>query len=211
MWFVPYYILLATYYAFMSISSKIWKYLEKQGAKAQKVDHKKVYTTMDLAHTLKEKLNKIGKTLLVKADGKYYMILVPGHYYLDLNKVKKALKVKKAILADEKYIKKMLDMVPGALHPFTGISKVQLLLDKAMLRAEEAVIRAGSFTESLRMKVKDLKKMENATLGDFGNLAVAAGKKAVKKGYIKKTVKSAKKAVRKAEKKVRKAVKKKRK
>lgn len=193
----------------MSISKKVLDYLEHQGAKVKKVAHKKVYTTLDLAATLKEKLNKIGKTLLVKADGKDYMVLVPGHYYVDLNKIKKALKVKKAALADEAYIKKILDMVPGALHPFSGISKVELLLDKALLKAEEAVIRAGSFTESLRMKVKDLHKMENATLGDFGKLAVKEAKAAVKKGYIKKTIKKTKKVVKKEAKKVKKAVKKK--
>ncbi len=181
----------------MSISKKVLDYLEKQGVKIKKIAHKKVYTTMDLASTLKEKLNKVGKTLLVKADDKYYMVLVPGHYYLDLDKIKKALKVKKAVLADEAYIKKMLDMVPGALHPFSGISKVELLLDKGLLKAQEAVIRAGSFTESLRMKVRDLSKMENATLGDFGKLAVKVAKKAVKKGYIKKAVKKTKKAVKK--------------
>ncbi len=186
----------------MSISKKVLDYLKKKGVEAKKVAHKKVYTTLDLASTLKEKLNKVGKTLLVKADDKYYMVLVPGHYYLDLGKVKKALKVKKAVLADEAYIKKMLDMVPGALHPFSGISKVDLLIDKALLRVEEAVIRAGSFTESLRMKVKDLGKMENATLGDFGKLAVKEVKKAVKKGYIKKTIKKAKKTVKNAVKKV---------
>lgn len=189
----------------MSISKQVLNYLEKQGAKFKKVVHKKVYTTMDLAATLKEKLNKVGKTLLVKADDKYYMILVPGHYYLDLNKVKKVLKAKKAILADEKYIKKMLNMVPGALHPFSGISKVELFVDKALLRAEEAVIRAGSFTESLRMKMKDLSKMEGATLGDFGKMMAPkvkkAIKKAMKKGYVKKTIKKTKKAVKKISKK----------
>jgi len=177
----------------MAIPKKILNYLEKNNIEVKVIGHKKVYTSHDLAATLDKKLDKIGKSLLVKADGKSYLVLVPGHYALDLNKVKKELKAKKVELANERHIKKLLDMKPGALHPFSGISKVQLLLDKTLAKAQKAVIRAGSFTESLEMKVKDLNKLENATLGDFGKEM----KKQAKKG-AKKVKAVAKQAVRKS-------------
>jgi len=188
----------------MSIPSKILDYLKKNAIEIRVVHHKKVYTIHDLAATLREKLNKIGKTLLIKVDGKPYLIMVPGHYYLDLTKVKKALKAKKVELADEKMIKKVLDMQPGALHPFAKIAGLSLLLDKGLAKAAEAVVRAGSFTESLRMRVKDLKKMEDVTLGDFGKMMAPKVKKAarvvlkqaMKKGYVvKKEAKKMRKAV----------------
>ena len=163
------------------IPKKILDYLEKNNIEVKVIGHKKVYTSHDLASTLDKKLDNIGKSLLVKADSKDYLVLVPGHYALDLNKVKKALKVKKVELANEKHIKKLLDMKPGALHPFSGISKVQLLLDKGLLKAQKVIIRAGSFTESLEMKVKDLNKLEGATLGDFGKEMKKQVKKGVKK------------------------------
>ena len=175
--------------------------------------HKKVYTVHDLAATLGEKLDKIGKTLLVQADGKPYLVMVPGHYYLDLTKVKKALKAKKVDLADEKMIKKILDMEPGALHPFAKLSGLRLLMDEGLAKAKEAIVRAGSFTDSLRMDIKDLKKMEDVSLGDFGKMMAPKAKKAakiivkqaVKKGYL---VKRKMKKINKAVKKIKKAVKK---
>ncbi|MFC1612372.1 YbaK/EbsC family protein [Patescibacteria group bacterium] len=187
----------------MSISTKVLNYLKKNDIEVKVQGHKKVYTAYDLAKTMNEKLNKIGKTLLVKADGKPYLVLVPGHYYLDLKKIKKELKAKKVELANEKHIKKVLDMKPGALYPFAKLHKLELLLDRTLLKSKDAIVRAGSFTESLRMKVKDLHKMEDATVGDFGKLAVKAAKKAPKK--VKKAAATAKKTARKVKKAVKKA------
>jgi len=181
----------------MSISQKVLDYLKKNDIEVKVVGHKKVYTAYDLAQTTKEKLNKIGKTLLVKADGKDYMVLVPGHYYLDLSKIKKHLKAKTIELANEKYIKKILKTDVGGLHPFAGIGKMELLLDKKLAAARDAIISAGSFTESLRMQAKDLKKLDGVTLGEFGKAVVKKGivvarkgaKAAMKNKKIKKVVK----------------------
>ncbi|MBU4421688.1 YbaK/EbsC family protein [Candidatus Parcubacteria bacterium] len=180
----------------MSIPKTILNYLKKNDIEVHVEGHKKVYTAYDLAKTMNEKLNNIGKSLLVKVDGKPYLVLVPGHYHLDLGKIKKELKAKKVELASEKHVKKLLNTKLGALHPFTGIHKVELLLDKALLKSKEAIINAGSFTESLRMKTKDLHKLENARVGEFGKLVVKAGKKAVKSApkKVKKVVKQIKKA-----------------
>ncbi|MBU1179578.1 YbaK/EbsC family protein [Patescibacteria group bacterium] len=191
----------------MSIPKKILNYLKKNGIEVRIEGHKKVYTAYDLAKTMDEKLHKVGKSLLVKVDGKPYLVLVPGHYYLDLNKIKKELKAKKVELASEKHVKKLLDTKLGALHPFTGIHKVELLLDKALLKSKEAIINAGSFTESLRIKTKDLHKLEDATVGEFGKLAVKKGRSSLKatKAAAKAAPKKVKKIVKKASKTVKKA------
>ncbi|PIR66656.1 MAG: hypothetical protein COU51_02975 [Parcubacteria group bacterium CG10_big_fil_rev_8_21_14_0_10_36_14] len=180
----------------MSIPKSILNYLKKNDIEVRVEGHKKVFTAYDLAKTMDEKLNKIGKSLLVKVDGKPYLVLVPGHYHLDLGKIKKELKAKKVELANEKSVRKLLNTKLGALHPFTGIHKVELLLDKALLKSKEVIINAGSFTESLRMKTKDLHKLEDAKVGEFGKMAVQAGKKAVKSApkKVKKVVKTVKKA-----------------
>ncbi|MFA5134085.1 MAG: YbaK/EbsC family protein [Patescibacteria group bacterium] len=175
----------------MSISQKVLDFLKKNDIEVKVVGHKKVYTAYDLAQTTKEKLQKIGKTLLVKADGKDYLVLVPGHYYLDISKIKKSLKAKTVELANEKYIKKILNSNPGGLHPFAGIGKIELLLDKKLVSVRDAIIGAGSFTESLRMQAKDLKKLEHVTLGEFGKEAVKRGIIVAKKG-AKKVMKNKK-------------------
>lgn len=171
------------------IPKKVISHLEKHEVPHEVVTHKPVYTTFDLASTLKEKLNKIGKTLLVKAGGKRYVIIVlPAHLQVNLNKLKKILKVNQVVLATEKEMQKLLKVKPGALLPFGSLHKLETFIDKGLLKVKDVLIGAGSFTESLRMKSKDLSLIEDATVADFSEAAKKVAKKIVKKA--KKVVKS---------------------
>ncbi len=149
---------------------KIIKYLEKQGVQFELVPHKKVYTAYDLAQTAGAKLDEIAKTLLVKVElpelkkkGKYFVVVVPASYNVDLTKVKKALKAKKVELATEKVFKK-LGIEPGAVSPFGSQRDFGVLVDKGVLKAKQAVVGAESFVESIKMKVKDLVELEEAVV-----------------------------------------------
>ncbi len=151
------------------------------------VPHKKVYTAFDLAQTLGEKLEKIAKTLLIQAEipevkkvaKKNYVVVVPASYRANFEKIKKALKAKKVSIAPEKMITK-LGVQPGALSPFGKMHDLEILLDKALLKAKDVIVGAESFTESLRMKVKDLHKIEDAVVAAFGDKA-KAGKSSKKR------------------------------
>ena len=151
----------------MPISKKIEGYLKKAGIKYETVKHKKVYTAHDLAATLKKGLNAVAKNLLVKADKKYIVVSIPAGSKLDLGKLKKVLKAGAVRIAGEPEIKKVLKLKLGMLPPFAQMHKLELVMDKALLKAKEVLISAGSFTDSLRVKVKDLHKLENARVADF--------------------------------------------
>lgn len=164
------------------IPKKVLNYLQKNKIKHEVVKHKQVFTAHDLAATLKEKLNKIAKTLLVKVGGKRYIIIViPAHLRVDFKKLKKIFKIDKVELATEKEMQKILKVKPGALLPFGALHKLESYLDKTLLKAEDILIGAGSFTESLRLKARDLPKLERMTLADLGEKIVKTSKKAVKK------------------------------
>ncbi len=159
----------------MSASKKITVHLGKKNVQFEVVKHKKVYTAYDLAQTLGTKLDSIAKTLLVKAEvptlkkkeDRYYVVVLPASYYLEFKKLQKLLKAKKLQMAPEKVMKK-LGIQPGALSPFGSLRGLGVVVDKALLKTKHTIIGAESFTESLRMKMKDFVKMEMPILGSFG-------------------------------------------
>lgn len=176
----------------MSVSKKVLAYLDGKKVKYEIVPHRKVFTAYDLAQTLGEELNKIAKTLLVKVElpelkkkGQYFIVAVPASYRVDPAKIKKQLKAARVELAPERVFKQ-LGIEPGALSPFAGIHKLELLLDKALVNTKKAIVRAGSLTESLRVNVKDLHKMEKARIGTFGG-KIAGLKLQVKVSKARKT------------------------
>ncbi|MFA6098751.1 MAG: YbaK/EbsC family protein [Patescibacteria group bacterium] len=152
----------------MAISKKLLSHLDKNKIKYEILKHRTVYTAYDLAKTTKRKLNEIAKTLLVKVDKEYFLVVVPAHYKLDLAKVKKFFKAKKVQIARENEMKTKFNVKPGAITPFGTIHKTGVLVDKALLKVREVIFTAGSFTESLRLKVKDFIKSENAQTGAVG-------------------------------------------
>jgi prolyl-tRNA editing enzyme YbaK/EbsC (Cys-tRNA(Pro) deacylase) len=180
----------------MTIPANVRKHLEKNKVPHEVVSHKKVYTAFDLARTLDEKFEKIAKTLLVKADKRYVVVTIPAHYRLDMGKLKRFLKAKEVKIANEPTIKKILNFKPGALVPFATLHKLEAVFDKSLRKAKEVLVGAGSFTESLRMKVKDLEALEKPSVADIGKSVAEDLKKAVARGK-----EAAKKAIKRATKK----------
>lgn len=149
------------------IAKKLETYLTKNKLKFEVIKHKTVFTAYDLSQTLKEKLDRIGKTLLVKADGKLYLVVMPAHRRLDITKLAKFLSAKKLSIAKEADMVKQLKVKPGALMPFGAMHKVEVVADKTLSKTRDVLLGAGSFTESLRMKVSDYLKLEQAKSGNF--------------------------------------------
>jgi len=188
----------------MAAPKSLINYLDKGGIKYQVVSHKKVYTAYDLAQTLGEKLDKIAKTVLVKLElpkvdkkGKYYVLVLPASYKVNLKKLKKELKARKASIVSERELKK-LKVKPGAVTPFGAYHKIGTLVDKTLLKTKDALVSAGSHTDALRIKVKDLHTKEGAVIGNFGEKTKLKLQKVVKKA--KRTVKKAKRVVKAAKK-----------
>lgn len=144
----------------MPVSAKLQKHLAKNTVVYDVVPHKTVFTVYDLAQTTKEKLNTIVKTLLVKYDQDYVLAVVPAHLRLDLIALKKFLKAKKLELAKEKDMLKKFKVKPGAMTPFGSMYKVGVVVDTSLVKAEKVLMSAGSFTESLRVKMKHYLKAE---------------------------------------------------
>ncbi|MBI4449632.1 hypothetical protein HY634_01100 [Candidatus Uhrbacteria bacterium] len=154
----------------MAIPKRFLNALEKNKVKYRVLSHKTVFTAYDLATTLGEDLKKVAKTLLVRADKRYVLVVLPASARLDFKKLAKLLKAKTVSISPEAAIKK-LKVMPGTTPPFGSLLGVPVVLEQMLLKAGDIIVRAGSLTESLCMKVKDFVKMESPILGVFRETA----------------------------------------
>jgi len=154
----------------MAVPKKVLAHAKKKKLIVEVVPHRTVFTAYDLAATLGEKLENIAKSLLVRVElpkvlkhgPRYYVVAVPASYRVDLKAVQKYLKALKAELATEAHMRK-LGMTPGAGTPLVSMYKdVGLLIDHQLANVKKALIGAESFTDSLRVKMKDLIRAEGA-------------------------------------------------
>lgn len=183
------------------LPEKIIKYLDNIGAKYQILEHKTVYTAYDTAVTMQRKLNEIVKTLLVSAGKDFYLVLLPADHNLDFKKLGKVVKEKfgkpaEVKIPKEKVMENLLKIKAGALSAFGGFHKINVILDKNLLKSKKALFSSGSFNHSVEMATKDFVKFENAIIGDFGikkKIKIVKAVKKVKKSIKKKIKKKLKK------------------
>jgi len=154
-----------------TISARLQKYLDGAKKPFRTVKHKTVFTAYDLGQTLKRKLEEIAKTLLVKTDGGYSLVVVRASDRLDLVKLKKALGAKKLTIAREGDMAKTLKVKPGALTPFAGLHHLPLIVDKKLINETKVLFGSGSFECSVEMKMKDFLTLEHPTIAAFSTSA----------------------------------------
>lgn len=146
---------------------KIKKYLEENRVKFEELAHKTVYTAHDIAQTLKAKLQEIGKPLVVKADGKYILILLPANRQLDIDKLKVKLGVKKVEIVSELVMAKTLKLKKEAVGAFGKLRQLNVYVDKNILKNKKVILATSDFTKSIKMSVKDFIRLEEAVVGEI--------------------------------------------
>lgn len=177
--------------------TKVIKHLSDSGLKHDLLEHKTVYTAIDAAHTMKKKFGEVAKSLLVKADKDYYVVLLPADNNLDMDKLKKVVakgsgkEVKTIKIPGEKVAREVLKVKNDAMTAFGSLYKLPVVMEKKMEKAKKAVFASSSFNHSVEMAVKDFVKLENVVLGSFGikKKIKAAPKAKPKKKVVKKATK----------------------
>lgn len=178
---------------------KLVKYLDKAGVNHDILEHRTVYTAMDVAATMKKKMDEVAKSLLVKADKDYYLVLLPADYNLDFKKLGVCIgaqtgkKIKVVKIPGEKIMAELLKVKAGAMGAFGSLHKLPVVVDNGLKKTKKAIFSSGSFNHSVEMAVKDFIKLENALLGSFGiKKKVNLQKKMAKKKPACKSSKSKK-------------------
>ncbi|MCK4745203.1 YbaK/EbsC family protein [Candidatus Parcubacteria bacterium] len=189
------------------LPKRITNFLEKHNVNYEILEHKTVYTAFDAAQTLGKKLSEIAKTLAVKADRKYFLLVIPADRKVDFEKLERLLKVKKAKIVKEIDIKKIFKVNPGTLIPFVAFHKIPVYLDKTLLKNRIVIVSGGSHTESVKLKVNDLLEQGAEAITTFSkkhkfkkikvNKPKAKKKTTAKKADVKKKISVNKKSAKK--------------
>lgn len=164
----------------MPIAKKLIKFLSK--VKYEPIEHKIVYTAFDKAQTLKVPEKIVGKTLVVKINGNFGLVLIPANKILDKAKFKKVINnwlkrtnqktIKEIGFATELWMKKNLKGVKvGAIPPFGNLWGLPTFIDKSLLQNPKIIINAGDYNASIKITSSLFKKLiPDLVIGNFGKV-----------------------------------------
>ena len=146
----------------------IAKYLRDHGVAFETHQHLPAYTAQEVAAEEHVSGNMMAKTVLVHADERYAMCVLPASYKLDMAKVAKAADARSVRLADETEMAKVFpDVEVGAEPPFGSLYEVQTMVDEHLAGQGELVFQAGTHRDAIRMKYADYASLVNPTVADL--------------------------------------------
>jgi Ala-tRNA(Pro) deacylase len=152
----------------MTVLKKLKDYLEKNQVRYEGGVHEPVYTSQEIAASMHVPGKELAKVVMVKADGKMVMLVLPASYRVDTKKVKKVLKCKKLGISKEKDFEELFpDCEVGAMPPFGNLYDLEVWVDQVLAEDEFIVFQAGSHVKTLKIKYNDYAQLVNPKVGDF--------------------------------------------
>lgn len=144
------------------------QYLGKAGVAYTVTEHPARYTAEELAQVEHLSGRLIAKVVMLLADGKPAMAVVPGATKVDLTAVRKTLRAREVRLARENEFASMFpDCEVGAMPPFGNLYNVPVYVDDRLTRDPVILFNAGSHRWTITMTYTDYARLAQPVTGNF--------------------------------------------
>ena len=152
----------------MAKLSDVIEYLKRNNAPYEVIDHAPAYSAHEVAlasHVLEKDL---AKTLIVYADGKYFMFIMPADHRIVDHQLHEIVGGKHIHLATEEDLQQLFpDCEIGAMPPFGNLYALPVFVDNSLTGDEMITFNACSHTRSIRMKMADFQRLVKPTVAEF--------------------------------------------
>lgn len=130
--------------------------------------HPAAYTTQDVAAAEHLPGNQMAKVVMVVADGKLTMLVVPVSHRIDEERAASALNAQEVRLAGEdEFTATFLDCDVGAMPPIGNLYGVPVYVDRELAETETITFRAGTHTATISLKYADFARVVKPTIADL--------------------------------------------
>lgn len=155
----------------MSIPQRIGEFLDSQGVRHDLLPHAEAFAAQDVAHSLHVSGRRLAKAVVLDADGRLVMAVLPASHRLDLAEFQAALEARRlAMLSESELAKIFPDCQLGAVPPFGNLYGIDVWMDSTLAETEEIVVCAGTHADCLRMKSADYLNLVKPKLGRFSEV-----------------------------------------
>ena len=149
------------------VTRRVLQHLDALGIAYEKLEHEPVTTSEAAAGARASRIEQGAKALIVKADEKYYHLILSAALRVDNGKLRRILGTRRVRFATPEELRELTGCLPGAVPPFGNLFGLPVLMDDALLAEETVYFNCGSHTISLRMSRADLVKATGAQVASF--------------------------------------------
>lgn len=147
---------------------EVTEYLKQNNVKYQLRSHRPAYTAQRMAAEEHVPGMNVAKPVIVQADGKYYMCVLPACCKVDLEALRNRLGAGEVQLASEREMVKLFpDCELGAEPPLGNLFEMVTLMDENLLPDDYIIFQSGQHDQSVKIAMDDYKKLAQPRILNF--------------------------------------------
>jgi Ala-tRNA(Pro) deacylase len=155
----------------MAISKSIREYLDSHKVSYESLPHSQAFEAREVAHALHIPEAQFAKAIVLRADGRLVMAVLPASHRVSFHHLRERLEVSHLEMAGESELASLCsDCELGAFPPFGRLCGMDVWVDSELTRSQEIIFNAGTHGEALRMKYADYACVENPHVAMFAEL-----------------------------------------
>jgi Ala-tRNA(Pro) deacylase len=139
---------------------KLRDFLDSRNVNYSVISHSPTVTAQETASVAHIPGREIAKTVIVKADGRMVMVVLPASEMVDLRSLRKAVGAVSAELASEDEFGHVFgECEAGAMPPFGNLYGLEVVVANDLSEDREIAFNAGTHHELVRMSYADYDRL----------------------------------------------------
>jgi Ala-tRNA(Pro) deacylase len=139
---------------------KLKEFLDTHKVKYVSMMHSPAFTSQEIAAAAHVSGKQLAKTVIVKADGRLAMVVMPANDQVNFNKLREATGAKELDLASESEFKdKFAGCEVGAMPPFGNLYDMPVFVSNQLTGQGHILFNAGSHSELMQVTFGDFERL----------------------------------------------------
>lgn len=141
------------------------EYLDRNSVNYRCYNHPPAVTAAELAEITHIPRHQMAKTVIVKADGRFIMVVLPSDHHIDLKRLQEVIGARELRLAYEQEFSPCFpDCEAGGMPPLGNLYQMRVFMDISLCDSEWLAFNAGTHTETIKMDVNDFIRLASPVL-----------------------------------------------
>jgi Ala-tRNA(Pro) deacylase len=144
----------------MRCKERLEQYLTEHDVAFSEQHHRRAWSAQHIAAIEHVPGSEFAKVVMVMADDRPVMMVVPASRWLRLENAGAALQADDVRLANEiEFAPLFPDCELGAMPPFGNLYDMPVYVDQHLSQNDEIVIQAGTHTDTIRIRYSDFERL----------------------------------------------------
>lgn len=152
----------------MAILRRLQEYLDRHHVRYEVLGHEEAYTAPEIAHTLHVSGKILAKVVMIQADKRFVMAVLPANWKINFARLKEALRSRRVRLATEDEFKGLFpDCEIGTMPPFGNLYGIDVYVDQSLTEDETIVFQAGTHFGAIKLRYEDFANLVHPKVAEF--------------------------------------------